>query len=166
MNDTNWDDADVKIALIVIPNIVPIPFGKEIISTTTNNDFIDEMQRISNIHGFWAQTMGGVVDQFETDNHTKKVFKWLISSTIVPFLDISLLGKNSYKADQEKLKAFYCRNPTPACGSSNKDVAADNDEDAPQVLVHSTTASAFANPPRYCDDEKYSSSPTAIENCR
>ena len=30
MKDSNWDDADVEIALIAIPNIFPIPFGKEI----------------------------------------------------------------------------------------------------------------------------------------
>jgi hypothetical protein len=68
----------VEIALIAIPNIVPIPFGMEINSTTADDDFIDEMQKISGVHGFWAQTMGDVVDQFETDNHTKTVFKRLI----------------------------------------------------------------------------------------
>ena len=74
MKDTNWDDAGVEIALIAIPNIVLIPFGTEINSTTANDDSIDEMQKLSDVHGFWAQTMGNVVDQFETKNHTKKVF--------------------------------------------------------------------------------------------
>jgi hypothetical protein len=114
--------------------------------------------------------MGDVVDQFETDNHIKKVIRRLISSTIVsssrdpacaatkgirgmtftssPFLDVSLLGKNSYEADKEKLKAFYRRNPTPARMSSNNDVSADDDKEVPQVPVHSTTALASANPPK------------------
>ena len=56
--------------------------------------------------------------------------------------------KNSYKADKEKLKAFYRRNPTPARASSNDDVAADDEKEVPQVPVHSTTASASTNPPK------------------
>ena len=83
MKDTSWDDAGVEIALIAIPNIVPIPFGTEINSTTADNDFIDKMKKISDVHGFWAKTMGDVVDQLETDNHTETVFKRLINSTIV-----------------------------------------------------------------------------------
>ena len=63
-----------------------------------------------------------------------------------PFLDVSLLGKNSYEADKEKLKVFYRRNPTPACANSNDDVTADDDKEVPQVPVHS--ASASANPPQ------------------
>ncbi len=65
-----------------------------------------------------------------------------------PYLDLSLLGKNSYEADQEKLKAFYCRNPTLARASSNVNVTADNDEEVPQVPVHSPIASATTNPPK------------------
>ena len=85
VKDTDWDNAGVEmeIALIAIPNIVPIPFVTEINSTTADDDFSDEMKKISDVHGFWAQTMGDVVDQFETDNHTETVFKRLISSTIV-----------------------------------------------------------------------------------
>ena len=169
VKETDWDDAGVEIALIAIPNIVPIPFGTEINSTTADDDFTDEMKKISDVHGFWAQTMGDVVDQFETDNHTETVFKRLISSTIVsssrdparaatkgirgmtfassPFLDASLLGKNSYEADKEKLKAFFHRNPTPvARASSNDDATVDNDKEVPQVPVHS--ASASAHPPK------------------
>ena len=92
-----------------------------------------------------------VIDQFETDNHTEKVFKRLISLTIVsssrdparaatkgisirgmpftssPCPDVSLVGKkNSYEADQENLKAFFCQNPTPACVSSDNNVAVDD----------------------------------------
>ena len=83
MKDTNWDNASVEIALIAIPYIVPIPFGTEINSTISDDDFIKEMQSISDGHSLWTQMMGNVIDQFETDNHTKKVFKRLIGSTIV-----------------------------------------------------------------------------------
>ena len=169
MKDTSWDNADVEIALIAIPNIVPIPFGKDINSTISDDNFIDEMKSISDVHRFWAQTMGDVIDQFETDNHTEKVFKRLISLTIIsssrnparattkgirgmtfisnPYLDVSLLGKNSYEADQENLKAFFHRNPTPARVSSNNNVAADDNEEVSQVPVRSTTTAANVNPP-------------------
>ena len=83
VKDTNWDNTDVEIALIATPNIVPIPFGKEINTTIFDDDFTDEMKSISDGHSFWAQMMVDMIDQFETDNHTEKVFKRLISSTIV-----------------------------------------------------------------------------------
>ena len=83
VKDTNWDNTDVEIALIATPNIVPIPFGKEINTTIFDDDFTDEMKSISDGHSFWAQMMVNMIDQFETDNHTEKVFKRLISSTIV-----------------------------------------------------------------------------------
>jgi len=48
VKDTDWDNAGVEmeIALIAIPNIVPIPFGTEINSTTADDDFTDEIKKI------------------------------------------------------------------------------------------------------------------------
>ncbi len=134
----------------------------------SDDDFIDKMKGISNAHGFRAQTMADVINQFEINNQTEKVLKRIISSPVIftscdlacaatkglrkmtftstPFPDASLFGKNSYEADQEKMKAFYHRNPTPAHASSNHNVDADNKE-VPQVPVHSTTAVPTANPP-------------------
>ncbi len=168
VKETDWDDAEMEIALIAIPTIVPLPYGMEITSTMSDDDFIDEMKGISNAHGFWAQTMADIINQFEVDNHTEKVLKRIISSPVIstscdparaatkglrnmtftssPFPDTSLLGKNSYEADQEKMKAFYRRNPTPAHASSNHNIDVD-DEEVPQVPVHSTTAAPAANPP-------------------
>ncbi len=168
VKETDWDNAKIEIALIAIPTIVPLPFGMEITSTMSDDDFIDKMKGISNAHGFWAQTMANVIDQFEVDNQTKKVLKRIISSPVILtsrdparaatkglrnmtftstlFLDASLLGKNSYEADQEKMKAFCCRNPTPTHASSTHNVDVD-DEEVTQVLVHSTTAAPAANPP-------------------
>jgi hypothetical protein len=168
VKETDWDNAKMEIALIEIPTIVPLPFGMEITSTMLDNDFIDKMKGILNAHGFWAQTMANVIDQFEVNNQTKKVLKRIISSPIIstsrdparaatkglrnmaftstPFLDASLLGKNSYRADQEKMKAFYRCNPTPTHASSNHNVDLE-DEEVPQVPVHSTNAAPTANPP-------------------
>ncbi len=168
VKETDWDDAKMEIALIAIPTIVPLPFGMEITSTMPDDDFIDKMKGISNAHGFWAQTMADVIDQFEVDNQTKKVLKRIISSLVIstscdparaatkglrnmtftstPFPDASLLGKNSYEADREKMKAFYRRNPMPTHASSNHNVDVD-DKEVPQVPVHSTTAAPAATPP-------------------
>ena len=96
--------------------------------------------------------MNDVIDLFETDNHTETVLKRLISSVppsnsrdparaatkgirnmtfaLNPFADVSLLGKNSFKADQEKMKEFYRRNPTPARVEEN-----DDDENIEEVHI-------------------------------
>ena len=157
VKDTDWDDAQMEISLIAIPTIALIPFGKEITSTTLDDNFIDEMKAISGELGFWAQTMSDVIDQHELDHHTETVFKRMIDSvpasssrdsaraatkglrgmTFVssPFVDPSLLSRcnDSFEADQEKLKAFFCRNPTPA----RVENVVDDEEEIP---VHSNKA--------------------------
>jgi hypothetical protein len=70
VKDTDWDDAQMEIALIAIPTIALIPYGKEIKSTTLDNNFIEEMRAISIELGFWAQTMINAADQHKLDNHT------------------------------------------------------------------------------------------------
>jgi hypothetical protein len=67
--------------------------------------------------------------------------------TSSPFPDASLLKQNNYKADQDNLRAFYYRNPTPACASSNHNINA-HDKEVPRVPVLSTTAAAVTNPLR------------------
>jgi hypothetical protein len=52
-----------------------------------------------------------------------------------PFVDASLLGKNSFEAHQEKMKEFYRRNPTPALVDDNDD---DEDTNEVHIPVHST----------------------------
>jgi hypothetical protein len=142
----------MEIALIVIPTLALLPYGKEIKSTILDDDFIEEMQRILSEHGFWVQMMNNVINQFETNNHTEMVLKRLISSVPPsnscnqaraatkgirkmafasnPFADVPLLGKNSFVADQEKMKECYRRNPTPACVEEN-----DNDKNIEEVHI-------------------------------
>ena len=126
----------MEITLIAIPTLVPVPYGKEITSTTLDDIFIEEMKSILLEHGFWAQTMSNVVDQHEIDNHTETVLTRMINTVPAssscdpacdatkglrgmifmssPFVDPSLLSRsNSFEANQEKLKEFFCRNPTP-----------------------------------------------------
>jgi hypothetical protein len=83
VKDTDWDDAEMEIALIAIPTIAPLPFGKEISSTVSDDDFLEEIKSIWDVHGFWAQTMTDVINQFEVDNHTKKILKRIISSPVI-----------------------------------------------------------------------------------
>ena len=171
VKDTDWDDAEMEIALVAIPTIAPIPFGKEITSTTLNDNFIDEMKAISVELGFWAQTMSDAIDQHELDNHTETVMKRMIDTVpastsrdparaatkglrgmtfaSTPYVDPSLLSRcsDSFEADQDALKAFFRRNPTPA---RVEDV--DDDEGEIQVPVHSTKATQLpplppGNPP-------------------
>ena len=164
VKDTDWEDAEMEIALVAILILVPIPYGKEIKSTTLDKNFIEEMQAISSAHGFWAQTMSDVVDQHEVDNHTETVLKRMIESlppsssrdparaatkglrgmTFIsnPTVDLSLLNRCSdlFETDQEKLKEFFRRNPTPA---RVEDV---DDEENIEVLPPATAAAVASNP--------------------
>jgi hypothetical protein len=163
VKDTDWDEANMEIALIAIPTPAPLPYGKEMKSAILDDGFIEEMKGISNKHGFWAQRMSDVIDQFEVDNHTETVLKRMTSSvpvstsrdltramtkglrgmtfTLSSFVDASLLGKDSFEAHQEKIKEFYHRNPTPARVEDNND---DEDTDEVHIPVHST---AMNQPP-------------------
>ena len=153
----------MEIALVAIPTLAPIPYGKEIKSTTFNENFIEEMKAISSVHGFWAQTMSNVVDQHEVNNPTETVLKRMIEShppsssrdparaatkglrgmTFVsnPYVDLSLLNRCSdlFETDQEKLKEFFRRNPTPA---RVEDV---DDEENIEVLPPATAAAVASN---------------------
>ena len=50
VKDTEWEEANKEIALIVIPTVAPLPFGMDIKSTVLDDDFIEEMQKISAKH--------------------------------------------------------------------------------------------------------------------
>ena len=167
VKDTDWEDAQMEVALVAIPTFAPIPYGKEITSLTLDENFVAEMSAISKEHGFWAQTMRDVVEQHEVDNHTETVIKRIIQTVPAsssrdqaraatkglrgmilassPFVDPSFLSRgNRYEADQEKLKAFFRRNPTPA-----RVEIIDNDENVnePRIQVSSTAAPSNSLPP-------------------
>jgi hypothetical protein len=147
----------MEIALIAFPTLAPLPYGKEMKSAILDEGFILEMKGISKEHGFWAQTMSNNIDQFKVDNHTETVLKRMTSSVPVspscdlaraatkglrgmtfassPFVDASLLGKDSFEAHQENMKEFYRRNPTPARVEDNDD---DEDTNEVHIPMHST----------------------------
>jgi hypothetical protein len=62
VKDTDWDETNMEIALIAIPTLAPLPYGKEMKSAILDDGFIKEMKGISNEHGFWAQTMSNIIN--------------------------------------------------------------------------------------------------------
>jgi hypothetical protein len=118
--------------LIAIPTLVPLPYSKEIESTTFNDDFAKEMQKNSSEHGFGAKSMADVINQVETKNHTEKVFNKIISSAAPPrardpacaatkglrttnfvlsqFIETSHVGK-SFESKQASIKDFSAAIP-------------------------------------------------------
>ena len=164
VKDTDWEFASAEILLVAIPTLVPLPYGKEIKSTTLDNEFNDEMQGISNKHGFWEKTMHDAIKQAELDDHTDTVFKRMINSLAIscsrnsaraatkgfrtmtfassPLVEVSLLGKNIFEAEQETMKAFFHRNPTPA---HVEDL--DDEEETKEVQISMNSAIANQAPP-------------------
>jgi hypothetical protein len=67
IKDTAWEEVKNEIALIVIPNVAPLPFGEDIKSTILNDNFVEEMQSISVEHGFWAKMMSDAHEQYNGD---------------------------------------------------------------------------------------------------
>ncbi len=47
VKDTEWEEVTKDIALIVLPTLAPLPFGRDIESTMLNNDFIKETAKIT-----------------------------------------------------------------------------------------------------------------------
>jgi hypothetical protein len=48
VKDTDWDEANMEIALITIPTLAPLPYRKEMKSAILDDGFIEEMKSISN----------------------------------------------------------------------------------------------------------------------
>ena len=160
VKDTEWQEAKKELALIVIPTMAPLPYGTDIKSTELDDEFIDEMQKLSPEHGFWAKMMVDAHEQYASDYDTSQVVKNLSASTSSTRRDpcnavskgfreatIALSGpivlatrpRNKHEREQKIIKDFFYRNPTPA-----RPVPAEEDEDdgddAPEIPVQATTA--------------------------
>jgi hypothetical protein len=137
ITDRDWESAPTVISFIAIPTLAPLPYGTIIESTVFDYEFIEEMQKISKEHGFWAKSMADVINQAITENKIYKIVKRLRSAvapskscdpTCVatkgiknmtpapsgPFINTSLVD-NSFKAKQLSLKSFFHRNPSSVC---------------------------------------------------
>ncbi len=63
VKETGWEVARKELALIVIPTMAPLPYGTDIKSTELDDDFIEEMKKLSPEHGFLAKMMVDAYDQ-------------------------------------------------------------------------------------------------------
>ena len=140
--------------------MAPLPYGTDIKSTELDDEFIDEMQKLSPEHGFWAKMMVDAHEQYASDYDTSQVVKNLSASTSSTRRDpcnavskgfreatIALSGpivlatrpRNKHEREQKIIKDFFYRNPTPA-----RPVPVEEDEDvgnnAPDIQVQATTA--------------------------
>ena len=128
-------------ALIALPNVAPLPYGFDIKSLELGEDFVKEMKKISDNHGFWAGQMYNAFDQHDKDHGTAQVVenltniikndparrnKKLISastsatknfSTVFraaagPIVDIFQAGEK-HEAAHNVVKSYFMPNPTP-----------------------------------------------------
>jgi hypothetical protein len=68
------------IALIALPTLVPILFGMDVESTTFDDAFMEEMNKILAKHGFWAKTMSDVFEQALLNNDSITITERMMSS--------------------------------------------------------------------------------------
>jgi hypothetical protein len=75
VKDTEWENVSNKIALVIIPTLAPLPLGTDIKSAVIDNNFINEMQKNSAEHGFWAKIMTDAHKQYVSDFDNSSVIK-------------------------------------------------------------------------------------------
>jgi hypothetical protein len=136
VSGTNWENAEMDISLIALPTLVPIPFGIDLQSHIIDNAFTEGMRKVSSEHGFWAKILVDVIKQTELNNDSRTIAERLISSRLTsrardhtraatkgireakiatsgPFIKPSLAGRK-YESEQDQIRSFFRRNPTPA----------------------------------------------------
>jgi hypothetical protein len=157
VKDTEWEKAKENVALIVLPTLAPLPFSADIKSTVLDDDFLEERKSLSPEHEFWAKMMVNAHDHYATDYKVDSVAKNLSESTRTsamrdpcqaamkgfknvthalsgPIVETSRPGK-SYEREQNKIKEFFYRNPTPVRVEEEF-----VDKTEPQIPVHSANA--------------------------
>jgi hypothetical protein len=119
----------------VIPILAPVPFGKRIESTIFDKSFVDEMEKLSEEHGFWARIMNLAIKQADTESDIPTIVKRMLdaktstnrdpcyaatkgfckaySPSSIPFIETSIVGRR-HEAKQAILRTYFERNPTPA----------------------------------------------------
>jgi hypothetical protein len=75
VKNTEWEEANKEIALIIIPTLALLPYGTDIKSTVLDDDFIEEMQQLSIEYRFWAKMMVNAHEQYASDFDTSLVIK-------------------------------------------------------------------------------------------
>ena len=160
VKETGWEVARKELALIVIPTMAPLPYGTDIKSTELDDDFIEEMKKLSPEHGFWAKMMVDAHDQYASDFDTSNVVKNLSATTSSSRRDpcnaalkgfrkatfaisgpivVASRPRNKHENKQKIVKEFFYRNPTPAHPVPVKEDE-DNGDDAQEITLHSAMA--------------------------
>ncbi len=80
LKNSGWVNAMKDLALIVIPTLAPLPFGKVIESTMLADDFIKEMMKLSPKHGSWEKMMADAFIQEDSDHDTTPIITNLSNS--------------------------------------------------------------------------------------
>ena len=141
--------------------MAPLSYGTDIKSTELDDDFVDEMNKLSPEHGFWAKMMVDAHEQYSSDFDASQVVKNLLATAASStrrdpcnaatkgFRDATFTGsgpivtasrpRNKHEREQKIVKEFFYRNPTPARAVPVEEDGDDGD-DAPAIPVHSTMA--------------------------
>ena len=64
----------------MIPILAPIPFGKRIESTIFDDRFINEMEKMSEEHGFWARMMNLILEQANMESDVTTIINRMINA--------------------------------------------------------------------------------------
>ncbi len=80
VKDMAWESAMQDIAPIALPTLVPIPFGMDVESTTFDDAFMEEMNKILAEHGFWVKTMSEVFKQALLNDDSITIAERMMSS--------------------------------------------------------------------------------------
>ena len=141
VNGTCYQEVNDDLSLVALPNVAPMPYGFDIKSSELDEDFINEMEKISVNHGFWARQMYNAFDQHDKDNGTEQVvenltnlikdepvkgkrkmasakssatknFSTVYRATSGPIVDVSQAGEK-HEAEQNVVKSYFMPNPTP-----------------------------------------------------
>jgi hypothetical protein len=162
VKDTAWENAMQDIALIALSTLVPIPFGTYVESTIFDDAFMEEMNKISAEHGFWAKTMSDIFEQVLLNEDSVTIAERLMSSktsskacnpthtatkgihgatvaSLGPFIETSQAGKK-HETEQAIVRSFFCSNPAPV----RIEVINDDDEH-PKVRININSASVSAD---------------------
>jgi hypothetical protein len=138
---TCYEDAEDELTLIALPNAAPVPYGFDLKSSQLDEDFVEEMKKVSDDHGFWAEQMYNAFDQYDKDHGTEQVvenltnmiknepltrnrkllnasksatknFSTVIHAAAGPIIDIVRVGE-MHEAEQNVVKSYFMPNPTP-----------------------------------------------------
>jgi hypothetical protein len=166
LKDTIWKEAKKELALWMIPTLAPVPFGKRIKSTIFDDSFVNQMEKMSEEHGFWARMMNLILKQSNTESYVTTIVKRMIDAktftlcdpcraatkgfckayipSSVPFIKISFVGCR-HETKQAILRTYFERNPTPAqveVDDDNKDVVFVQVQQSAEINKASTNANA------------------------